>query len=288
MNDIAVQLTRVEARALTDEIRFTTEKLYALLLRAYEGQAWVALGYDSWRDYAMSEFQMSQSQAYRLLDQARVIEAIEAASTRDEVEHVDVERIGPSFAKRSFSPMGEKDQLLSTPLPSEREARELAPLLAEPEKLRATWAEANRMTGGKPTTAAVRQAREQISPRPVMPPRLAPVPPPPAPNEQEVVEAELVEEPLAAGGQGLIDALERHMPGTQADIDRSGVRARWSKNIHAIADIPLMNPEHVAAVLRDLDVSAYRLTIRQLNAWCEQLDNVLEPKGLRAIEGGRP
>ncbi len=39
-----------------------------------------ALGYDSWRSYGMAEFGYSQSQCYRLLNQAKVIEEIEAAS----------------------------------------------------------------------------------------------------------------------------------------------------------------------------------------------------------------
>lgn len=41
---------------------------------------------------------------------------------------------------------------------SERQARELAPLLDQPEKLRETWEQVNEQTGGKPTAAAIREA----------------------------------------------------------------------------------------------------------------------------------
>jgi hypothetical protein len=51
-----------------------------------------------------------------------------------------------------------KDQ----PLPAnEAQARELAPLLDDPEELRDTWEEANRRTDGKPTAAAVRGVRKE-------------------------------------------------------------------------------------------------------------------------------
>jgi len=56
------------------------ERVWALLLAAHERRAWAALGYDSWRAYAMAEFGMGQSHAYRMLDQGKVIREIEAAA----------------------------------------------------------------------------------------------------------------------------------------------------------------------------------------------------------------
>lgn len=130
MTDIAIraELTADEARELTNEIKASAERMYALLLRAHEGQAWNALGYDSWREYAMAEFGMSQSYAYRLLDQARVIRVIEA-----------------------HSPIGE--------LPNESQARELAKL-PDPEQA-AVWHETLERTNGKPTAAAVAEVSEE-------------------------------------------------------------------------------------------------------------------------------
>lgn len=135
MSEIATTgLTADEARQLTAEIKGAAERIYSLLLRANEGRAWSALGYGSWRDYAMAEFGMSQSYAYRLLDQARVVRDIEAASV---------------------SPIGE--------LPNESQARELAKL---PEADRAdVWAEAVERTGGKPTAKVVSDvAKERAEP----------------------------------------------------------------------------------------------------------------------------
>lgn len=60
-----------DAAALTD---------HALTLDAYERKAWQVLGYASWREYAKTEFSMGQSHAYRLLDQGRVIRALEEAA----------------------------------------------------------------------------------------------------------------------------------------------------------------------------------------------------------------
>ncbi|MGH3499335.1 MAG: DUF5131 family protein [Nocardioidaceae bacterium] len=125
MSEIA-RCTGEAARELTDRIKSAAEDLYALLLEAHEGQAWSALGYDSWRDYAMTEFGMGQSRAYQLLDQARIIREIEAASDSTNVER-----------------------------PNEGQARELARI---PEEDRAEiWEETNERTEGKPTAKAIRE-----------------------------------------------------------------------------------------------------------------------------------
>jgi hypothetical protein len=71
-----VELTHSQARDLTDRIKVATRRLYSDLQEAYEGRAWKALGYNSWREYAQAEFSISQSHAYRLLDHARVTAAL--------------------------------------------------------------------------------------------------------------------------------------------------------------------------------------------------------------------
>lgn len=78
--DIAVPLTTDQARVLTDTIRSTSEVLYVLLARAHAGKAYEALGYSSFADYVRDEFDMSRSRAYQVLDQSRVIAAIESAA----------------------------------------------------------------------------------------------------------------------------------------------------------------------------------------------------------------
>lgn len=77
---IVAELTPAEARALTDHIKLTADQLWRLLLQAHERRAWFALGYQSWSNYIQVEFDMTRSYSYRLLDQGRVIRAIEQAS----------------------------------------------------------------------------------------------------------------------------------------------------------------------------------------------------------------
>ena len=71
-------LNESEALELTERIRNTTNLLWVLIKRAHAGKAYIALGYTSFEDYARTEFDISRSYAYKLLNQANVIEAIEA------------------------------------------------------------------------------------------------------------------------------------------------------------------------------------------------------------------
>lgn len=57
-------LTPFEARELTDEIRQTLTLGHDLLIRAFTGRAWTALGYDSWDGYCQGEF--SEARMVRL------------------------------------------------------------------------------------------------------------------------------------------------------------------------------------------------------------------------------
>ena len=53
---IVHDLSAPEARALTDEIRQTLRVGHDLIIRAYQGRAWIALGYTAWDDYCAGEF----------------------------------------------------------------------------------------------------------------------------------------------------------------------------------------------------------------------------------------
>lgn len=74
------ELNETEAREITNKIRTTTNVLYLLIARAHAGKAHVALGYSSFENYIKEEFNYSKSYAYKLLNQANVINAIEAVS----------------------------------------------------------------------------------------------------------------------------------------------------------------------------------------------------------------
>src|SRR5450755_2126049 len=98
------------ARLLTDEGKADAVAVWVKLLRLYEGEAHLALGYSSWGAYYKAEFGESKSQAYRLLDSARVVEALR-------------------------SPNGDPE-----PPASEAVARELVPVLKEePERVEEVW-----------------------------------------------------------------------------------------------------------------------------------------------------
>jgi hypothetical protein len=67
--DIAsAEMTKSCARDLTDRIKAAVDDVAELLWRAYEGKAWMALHYGSWKEYCEKEFQFSKQHAYRLLD----------------------------------------------------------------------------------------------------------------------------------------------------------------------------------------------------------------------------
>ncbi len=69
-----------KARDITKAIQLAAERVWSLLLEAYERGAWRALGYSSWEAYVGTEFDMSRRHAYRLLDQGRVIREIESVT----------------------------------------------------------------------------------------------------------------------------------------------------------------------------------------------------------------
>ena len=60
IGDGSEPLTKAEAEKLTTEITRSAEKVWELLKLAYNRRAWAALGYDSWNDYCMIEFESSQ------------------------------------------------------------------------------------------------------------------------------------------------------------------------------------------------------------------------------------
>jgi phage N-6-adenine-methyltransferase len=118
---VTTPLSELEARTLTDEVKRDAASLWTKLLQLYEGEAHAALGYSSWGDYCSTEFDLSKSHGYRLLDAARVV------------------RVVPQLGNSN-----------------EAQARELAPLLDEPAQLHEAWQEASE--DGKPTALKVREA----------------------------------------------------------------------------------------------------------------------------------
>lgn len=69
-------LSYAEARDLTSDLREHLAISGALLLEAYERQAWRTLGYATWADYVKRELASALSSVQRRLDHARLIKAL--------------------------------------------------------------------------------------------------------------------------------------------------------------------------------------------------------------------
>lgn len=93
--EVAVQLNEQQARAITNKIRSRTEELWVLVKAAYDGKAWKALGYHGWGDYARTEFDVSRSRAYQLIDQAKVITELKKVSTNVDISEAQARAIKP-------------------------------------------------------------------------------------------------------------------------------------------------------------------------------------------------
>jgi hypothetical protein len=86
------------ARELTDRIKASADQLWVLLLEAHERRAWVALGYASWAAYVRAEFHISRSRSYQLLDQGRVIRALQSVSTSVDISEAQARDLKPRLA----------------------------------------------------------------------------------------------------------------------------------------------------------------------------------------------
>lgn len=125
MNEILAQQETVEivisekdARELTEAIKATTNALYSLLKKAHDTQAWVALGYKTFKEYVESEFNMSRQRAYQLLTQADTIEAISEASGTDVyISERDARQIKKSLPKITEQVRKLSDELNEDELP---------------------------------------------------------------------------------------------------------------------------------------------------------------------------
>ncbi|MGW2545412.1 hypothetical protein ACWC5I_32195, partial [Kitasatospora sp. NPDC001574] len=78
------------ARELTEQLRTAIEDVRSAVLvlarrvrAAHWARVWTALGHDSWGAYALAEFGIGRSTAYRLLDLAATAAAIEGVVARE-------------------------------------------------------------------------------------------------------------------------------------------------------------------------------------------------------------
>lgn len=130
-----VVMSEIEARACVDRIKALTEDVAALLLDLRDRDGWQALGYESWQECIQAEFHMSRSYAHRLIN-AHLVEQVLTL------------------------PIGNVEHL------PESHARELVPLLDQPDKMRAALKDAIETSGGKPTAEHVHDATDRQLGRP--------------------------------------------------------------------------------------------------------------------------
>jgi hypothetical protein len=136
------QLTTEEARTLTDEVKADAAALWRKMLRLYEGNAHLALGFKSWGSYYAAEFGGGRAYGYRLLDAARVLEQLHPPT--------DANGEWQPHSTALQSPMGDS--------PSERVAREMVPLLRNGgDAVREAWEETVGRHGPEPTAVQVRE-----------------------------------------------------------------------------------------------------------------------------------
>jgi hypothetical protein len=60
MDDDADRMSADDAQRLTDDIRQHLTDAWKLIIEAYDGEAWIALGYTSWAEYCIAEFGASR------------------------------------------------------------------------------------------------------------------------------------------------------------------------------------------------------------------------------------
>lgn len=73
-------MTKAAAEEVTEAIKSYATATWVLVKRAHDGKAWKSLGYSTWADYVKTEFDMSASRSYQLINQAEVIAALEDAA----------------------------------------------------------------------------------------------------------------------------------------------------------------------------------------------------------------
>lgn len=101
----ARQLTLEEAQNLTRRIKQSVEATWEMILVAHAGHAWVPLGYSGWAEYVRTEFAMSRSYSYRLIDKGHVILALsEAAGVSSRATLYDPQEIITERQARRIKP----------------------------------------------------------------------------------------------------------------------------------------------------------------------------------------
>lgn len=124
-------MTRQEAQDCVTEIKLSVQKSWQLILELHDRRGWEILGYKSWRECMVTEFDVKQAQAYNMLNAAKINKTIVESGSK--------------------------------PIP-ERHARALTPLAGKPSEIKRIHREVQEKTNGN-ATAADYQAAVSGEPR---------------------------------------------------------------------------------------------------------------------------
>lgn len=250
MSELAVPLTSAEANLLA-ECEVVIERgmgvfidVGAALMSVRENRLYRA-EFGDFDDYCRERWALSKDYANKLISSARVVELI--SNTKVSEINNDI------------------------PLPAtERQTRELAPLLDDPDELREVWNEAVERTEGKPTAAAIREVRRERSDEPEPAPQAKFIEPPQSSEDDARRDAEL-----------------------DAEMEDTAVRFRrnFSSAMRRAAEIWSFDVDRVAEVYdADFAIEIDRTFIREMSAFCARIGEAHRARqraGLRVVNGGR-
>ena len=150
-------ITADEARTLTERIRRAAVEACMLLLEAHERRAWSALGYGTWERYVRVEFDLSRSRSYQLLDQARVIHALQEASGMSRI--LDISALAAEDLKPHLLEVVEAVRLRTSELPPDRAAAVVEQIVREQRNRVSVWRKHRR------SASRARSGTQAITPR---------------------------------------------------------------------------------------------------------------------------
>ncbi len=200
----------------------------------------------TFEDYCAARWGFTKTHANRLIDAAQVAEAV--------------------------TPIG----VIAT----ESQARELAPLLNEPDRLREVYAQAVEQTEGKPTAAVIRSIVRPEPPRPTV----AHTTPTTETVTADPVTGEVITADEWVARNAPASAVASYVDDSQ-DVQRARLAHTFSRLVVQTSDgLPLLDVQLLGEALNEDHYDAAERLRRRLNDWFEALDNA-RPRGLRAVRG---
>lgn len=116
-------LDKMDALAVTAKIKAYAGVAWTLLVEAHERKAHKALGYASWAEYVEAEFDMSRSRSYQLISQARVVlEISEAVSTMVDISEREARDLAPMIEEAKAAVTAVADALPTDASPEDKTA----------------------------------------------------------------------------------------------------------------------------------------------------------------------